>query len=136
MIATNLKEKTELADSIWLSGLESGTPEVDHFTSILPMAFAELEKLVNRGTISDFNALVTGLVKGAFLHITDAFNDEEVTFIKSRMLALQSSTLSTFYKMDGLIPDYWRDITPESGKQYAVAAVKKAGFFFPWNSES
>ena len=135
MIATNLKEKTELADSIWLSGLESGTPEVDHFTSILPMAFAELEKLVNRGTISDFNALVTGLVKGAFLHITDAFNDEEVTFIKSRMLALQSSTLSTFYKMDGLIPDYWRDITPESGKQYAVAAVKKAGFFFPWNSE-
>ena len=113
MIATNLKEKTELADSIWLSGLESGTQRLTT-TSILPMAFAELEKLVNRGTISDFNALVTGLVKGAFLHITDAFNDEEVTFIKSRMLALQSSTLSTFYKMDGLIPDYWRDITPEA----------------------
>lgn len=135
MIAADLEEKIELADSIWLSGLESYTPEVDHFTSMLPMAFAELEQLVYRGTISDFDALVTGLVKGAFLHITDAFNDEEVTFIKSRQLALQSSTPSTFYKMDGLIPDYWRDITPGIGKQYAVAAVKKAGFFFPWNSE-
>ena len=135
MIAADLEEKTKLADSIWLSGLESGTSEIDHFRSILPMAFAELEQLVYCGSINDFDSLVTRLVNGTFLHITDAFNDEEVTFIKSRLLALQSSTPSTFYKMDGLIPDYWRDITPQSGKQYAVSAVKKAGFFFPWNSE-
>ena len=100
------------------------------------MDFHDLEELVLYGSLENFISLVNELTEGAFLHITDAFTEQEVNLIKDKMLNLQTNTASTFYKMDSLIPDYWRDITLEVGKKYSVPVVKKAAYFFPWNSET
>ncbi|QNI41217.1 hypothetical protein SynA1528_00169 [Synechococcus sp. A15-28] len=67
--------------------------------------------------------------------IRSCFSKEEIYFIKESMLNLQEKTESTFYKMDRLIPDYWRNITPEIAKKYSVPIVKQAAYFFPWNDQ-
>ena len=36
--------------------------------------------------------------------------------------------------MNGQIPDFWRDISSNIAKKYSLPIVKKAAYFFPWNS--
>ena len=66
-----------------------------------------------------------------FLLVRNAFSNQEVSYIKKAMLKLQEESESRFFKMDGLIPDFWRDITAEHSHKYGVPVIKKVLIFFP-----
>ena len=122
----------EKAKIIWAKA--DRNPECKHFSKVVEIDFQELETIVREGT-SRFTSLVEDLSTGTFLVIRSCFSEEEIFFLKESMLNLQKTKESTFYKMDRLIPDYWRNITPEVAKKYSVPIVKKAAYFFPWNDQ-
>ena len=79
--------------------------------------------------------LVEELADGCFLVVKNAFNSAEVDFMKRVGTDLMKNTPSTFYKMDSLIPNFWRDITEEHSHKYGVPVVKQSMYFFHWNGE-
>lgn len=103
------------------------------FTGIKYIEFKHLESVIRNNEITIFEELVSELASGKFLIIKNCFTTEEVEFIKDYGRRLMVTTKSTHYKMNDLIPDFWRDITEEHSAKYGVPVIKKSMFFFPWN---
>ena len=75
-----------------------------------------------------FRQIVGRLIDGSFLLVRNAFPTKKSVTLKA-MLKLQEESESRFFKMDGLIPDFWRDITAEHSHKYGVPVIKKVLIF-------
>jgi len=65
-----------------------------------------------------------------------SFSPSEVQQLREASLRLRQSEDPSFSKMVEGCPNFWRDITDDTAKKYAVNAIKKASYFFPWNPTS
>ena len=97
------------------------------FKDVIEISFDELEEIYLNQNSSRILKLVERIIEGDFLIIRAAFSYEEIIFMKKKMEDLMNKTNSTFYKMDSLIPDFWRNITSEHSHKYGVPVVKKSG---------
>ena len=110
-----------------------GRPE--RTSGALTFDFSELQRAFEKQNAAPFVELAREIARGVVLVLKNSFSLGEVEFLKSEALRLRSTESSSFHKMLEGVPDYWRDISdPEITKQYSVAHVKKAAYFFPWNS--
>ena len=122
------------AEAHWLSRNQD-LSTLDRYSTIKEITFTELENIFASQDNEKFLDVVSDLAKGAILVIRNCFSDEEIGYIKSRAHNLMTTTSSTFYRMNSLIPDFWRDITEEHSKKYGVPVIKQSAYFFPWNKE-
>ena len=121
-------------NKIWESA-ESKSKLPEKFTDILEVEYSHLYKVFYENREAEFREIVFRLVGGSILLVRNAFSREEVAFLKQTMFDLQKKTESRFFKINGLIPDFWRDITAEHSHKYGVSFVRKSAYFFPWNNK-
>lgn len=127
----NEKQFVEISRSIWQ---EIKSPP-EKFTCIKRIKYKDLLDIFDKNDLSSFKSIVNEVASGAYLIIEKSFSKGEVEFIKNVGLKLMRETKSSFYKMDRIIPNFWRDITSEHSKKYGVPVVKKSMYFFHWNKE-
>jgi hypothetical protein len=120
-----------IADGIW----RNQNKEISRFTKIIFHEYSEIKKWIEEKDEYRFRNLVQELSNGSFLVMKNAFSKDEVEFLKRKGMKLIESTPSTFYKMDAMIPNFWRDITEEHSHKYGVPVVKQSMYFFHWNGE-
>ena len=123
-----------LINEIWESA-EAKKPLPEKFTDVLEIDYHDLHEIFYENKDVKFRQIVDRLIGGSFLLVRNAFSSQEVNYIKKAMRKLQEESESRFFKMDGLIPDFWRDITAEHSHKYGVPVIKKSAYFFPWNSQ-
>ncbi len=123
-----------LINEIW-EHAEAKNPLPEKFADVFEIEYKTLHDIFYEDKTSKFEAIVNRLISGSFLLVRNAFSHEEVDYIKRTMLKLQEESESRFFKMDGLIPDFWRDITAEHSHKYGVPVIKKSAYFFPWNKQ-
>ena len=114
-----------------MKSAEAKKPLPEKFTDVLEIDYKDLHEIFYENKEVKFRQIVDRLIDGSFFISSKCLFHHEVSYIKKAMLKLQEESESRFFKMDGLIPDFWRDITAGHSHKYGVPVIKEKCLFFP-----
>lgn len=94
-------------------------------TNQLAIEYSELYKILSSHNLKEIEFLVQNIMQGYMIFIKNVLSPEQITQINKIFLKLQSDQPSSFHKIYDEVPNFWRNITEELAKNYAVPVVKK-----------
>lgn len=105
-------------------------------TNQMSIEYSELYKILSSHNLKEMEVLVDSIMQGYMIFVKNVLSPEQISQINKIFLKLQSDQPSSFHKIYDGVPNFWRNITEEFSKNYAVPVVKKTSYWFPWNAGS
>lgn len=123
-----------IVDQIWEKYLNYGKPT--KVSKVLNIEFDELETIFLEFKVELIDNLIQELADGAVLIVKNTLSKIEIDKIKSQFNDMMINRPSSFHKMFDEVPNFWREISEDVGKQYSIPIAKKAAYFFGHNIDS
>ena len=116
--------------------LEHSRPRPERARNVIQMDYQEFKGKVQEQADSFVHSIVDSLYSGDTYLLKGAYPKEFMTNLRKRVHAYFQEKPSEFFKMLEGVPNFYRNIDPETGKKYSIASCKQEAYVFPWNDDS
>jgi hypothetical protein len=79
--------------------------------------------------------IIKNLYEGDIYIIKEVLDQSYVKNLKKQLINFSNKNPSTFYKMTGKCPNFWRKIDGKNNKKYSLKSNRLAFNFFRWNND-
>jgi len=104
-------------------------------SGVIEISYEKFKLLSDKFDQNTATKFISNFLDGKVLIVKNAFSENFVHEIKSKVKRFWLENPDTYYEMSEGCPDFHRIITPEKAKNYAVGAVRHTTYFFPWNND-
>lgn len=79
--------------------------------------------------------IIKNLYQGDIYIIKEVLDQNYVKNLKKQLINFSNKNPSSFYKMTGKCPNFWRKIDGKNNKKYSLKSNRLAFNFFRWNND-